>query len=120
MYAKYSSWMKNLKLDSHTAYGKCELYSKEMNEKFPELILVRGHYDCLLWGLREHWWLKDKNGTIIDPTYMQFISGGTYIELDESLPEPTGKCPQCGEYTYNNQSLHDECASKYMNYLNGV
>lgn len=79
----------------------------EMQQEFPELIRVRGHYiDCLL-GDRPHWWLKTKDGEIVDPTASQF-NPGDYEEFDESNPI-TGKCLNCGDYCYNHKCF---CSSE--------
>jgi len=120
MNKKYKNYIDGLNLNKNKAYGTCEIHSKKMKAIFPELVLVRGHYNCPLDGLSEHWWLKTEDGLIVDPTIVQFVPGFEYIELDESLPEPTGKCPNCGEYTFNNESLHEKCAKEYLAYLNSV
>lgn len=74
-----------------------------MLAEFPELTLVRGHYVCPIWGLREHWWLVDSAGVVVDPTAEQFPSKGwgEYIPLPDNAPEPTGQCMNCGEYCYD-------------------
>lgn len=114
---KYEQWIKDNVTNS---YGKCHEYCLEMQKVFPELQLVRGHYYCLIWGKREHWWLKI-NDTVVDPTKDQFPTKGTgnYIELDSNEPEPTGRCPNCGEYCYDNKYLcSDYCEKSYLVYLN--
>lgn len=60
----------------------------------PELILVRGHYHDPLWGEQAHWWTKDANGVINDPTARQFPSKGTgyYVEFDGMV-----SCAECGK-----------------------
>ena len=117
---KYQEYIIDLKMTYEKAYGKCEEYSKQMKEKFPELILTKGHYECAIWGSREHWWLQTKGGQIIDPTKMQFPSYGIceYIPWNKGDPIPTGKCPQCGEYTWNHESVHKECVDAYVAYCN--
>lgn len=117
---KYSKWIVNTINDT---YGKCEEYTQKMNDVFPELERVRGHYFCPIWGKREHWWLISSRGKIVDPTKNQFPSKGIgeYVQLDESMPEPTGKCPNCGEYVYeNNYFCCDNCEGTYMVYLQNV
>lgn len=116
----YQKYIANLKLTYSTAFGYCKPVCQEMNKVFPELKLVRGHYYDASWGERMHWWLVDPDGNIIDPTAIQFPSKGkgVYIPWDESQPEPTGKCRQCGEYTYNGQNIHDACFSAYLEYNN--
>jgi hypothetical protein len=101
------------------AYGKCAEVTIAMQATFPELRRVRGHYYCPVWGEREHWWLIDAEGEIVDPTAKQFPSGGLgeYVEWDESQPEPTGMCPNCGGHCYGGESVCSEkCGIEYVAY----
>jgi hypothetical protein len=114
---KYDDWISE---NVDETYGKCAELTLEMQEAFPELTRVRGHYYCYVWGEREHWWLLDEE-TVVDPSADQFPSKGTglYVPLDESQPEPTGKCPNCGDYCYTGKSLCSEnCEISYLAYLN--
>jgi len=105
---KYANWIQK-KLESNDPCGKCEKWCHEMIKVFPELKLQRGFYHCLIWGKREHWWLKDKNDEIIDPTIKQFPNTfGTYEKWIEGTPEPTGKCSNCGQYCYNDNYVCSE------------
>ena len=116
---KYTDWIKT-HLDMNCT-GKCKEYTELMLRAFPELQLVRGHYYCVAWGRREHWWLKDIDGNIIDPTKSQFPTKGygVYEEWDESLEEPTGKCPNCGSHVYNHKTFcNDICHDEFMASLN--
>lgn len=118
MMSEYEDWI----TDNVTKpYGKCAEYTEEMQKVFPELIKVRGHYYCIIWGERAHWWLKTINGVIIDPTKSQFPSNGTgkYVEHTEGSPEPTGKCVNCGKYIFDG-SYHcsDKCVSETVNFIN--
>lgn len=97
--------------------GTCKETTISMQEAFPTLTRVRGHYHCPVWGEREHWWLTDLNGLIVDPTKAQFPSGllGVYVPWDEGDPEPTGKCLNCGEYVYDSAShCNDSCRRAFM------
>jgi len=62
---------------------KCEVYSKKMNNFFPELILKSGFYIDQYWGRQKHYWLVTKDKVIIDPTAQQFPTKGkgSYIEI---------------------------------------
>ena len=102
----YDEW---ISANINETYGCCAEATLAMQAAFPELIRVRGEYLCWVWGSRDHWWLKTPDGTIVDPTKDQFPSKGVgeYQERDESQPEPTGRCPNCGEYCYNG----DYCCS---------
>ena len=118
MKQEYKIWIKQNVTET---YGKCAKITKEMQKVFPELSRIRGHYICPIWGEREHWWLIDKYENIIDPTRGQFpsLGYGTYKPWNEGDPEPTGKCPNCGGYCYNGDSVcSKECKVEYLAYLN--
>jgi len=117
----YQNWIdKNVEIPQNN----CESYSQDMLDTFPELIRVRGHYDEPCIGKRPHWWLKTKDGLIVDPTAEQFSGPKLYYfyeEWDESQPEPTGKCPNCGGYCYDGLYVcSDKCEKEYSDYINGV
>ena len=115
----YQEWIDEHYPDYESSYGKCAEATLDMQKVFPELTRVRGHYYCSSWGEREHWWLTDKDGNIVDPTARQFPTKGhgVYDPWDESQPEPTGICPNCGEYCYNNDTCCSEnCSREYAAY----
>jgi len=109
-------YIDSLKLTEQTAYGNCKTICKKVKEKFPELKLIRGYYRCFVWGKRMHWWLETQEGKIIDPTAIQFPSRGTgiYMPHNDSQPEPTGKCPHCGDYIYDGGYTHKECHDAFV------
>ena len=74
--------------------GKCKEMSQELVKADPSLTLVRGHYWCYMWGEQPHWWVKDKDGKIIDPTANQFPSKGSgeYVEFNGRV-----SCSECGK-----------------------
>jgi len=121
MKTQYKDWIeKNVEGDGH---GKCAEVTLAMQSAFPELVRIRGHYHCISWGKREHWWLVDSSGEVVDPTANQFPTKGAggYVEHDESQPEPTGMCPNCGGYCYNGSSVCDDyCERQYAAYLNSI
>lgn len=111
MIAKYKTWIAKNVIEKN---NKCVEVTKAMQEVFPELQRVRGHYHCCFDGKRPHWWLKTINNEIVDPTAEQFKSYpmGGYEEHDESLGEPTGRCMECGDmcfgtYTFCRQDCCD-------------
>lgn len=117
MKAIYKDWIDANVKDN--GYGQCQEMTIAMAIAFPELTRVRGHYYCYGWGEREHWWLITNEGEIIDPTAMQFPSKGigAYVPLDESLPQPTGMCPNCGGYCYNGgECCSESCHAAYVAY----
>jgi hypothetical protein len=60
----------------------------------PDLTLVRGHYYDAGWGEQPHWWCVAPDGTIEDPTKLQFPSEGRgiYVPFDGSV-----ECSNCGK-----------------------
>lgn len=120
----YQEWIdKNVPEDPT---GKCAEVTEAMQEVFPELNRVRGHYICPLCVFSStpifpHWWLVAPDGQVIDPTAAQFPSkgSGVYEPHDESEPEPTGKCHECGNYCYDgNFFCCENCEISYMAYMN--
>jgi len=113
---EYQQWIDAL---PERVTGQCAEHTLAMQAQFPELVRVRGHYDCPIWGEREHWWLKTAEGEIVDPTAKQFPTKGhgEYKEWDETQPEPTGMCPNCGGYAYDNKTCcSDKCHREYVAY----
>jgi hypothetical protein len=76
--------------------GKCKEMSEALVAENPVLRLVRGHYWEPMWNRDEpHWWCVNPDGEIIDPTRLQFPSGGIaefYTEFDG-----TCECANCGK-----------------------
>lgn len=74
--------------------GKCKEMSEAAVAADPTLTLVRGHYICPIWGEQAHWWCVRPDGTVLDPTALQFPSKGIgeYIPFDGFL-----ECAECGK-----------------------
>lgn len=120
MKSEYMVWITEY-LKNNDPKLRCKEATGDMKQQFPELIKVRGHVIGALNNTqRPHWWLIDPiTQEIIDPTESQFLMILKYIPHDETQPEPTGKCPNCGEYCYDYSSVcSDECAEEYKRYLN--
>ena len=114
MEEKYLNWINE---NVYESYGKCTDVTLQMSKVFPELKRIRGFYYCPIFGKREHWWLVDIYGNIVDPTKKQFPSGGVgvYEEWIEGSNEPTGKCPNCGGYCFNESyCCSQECHNEYV------
>lgn len=84
--------------------GKCKEMCEQAVKDDPTLTMKRGWYLCPWWGKQAHWWCVREDGTIHDPTALQFPSGGLgeYVEYDGTV-----ECEYCGEvveeekaYTY--------------------
>lgn len=113
----YESWIAEHYPTRESAYGRCADATEAMQRAFPELRRVRGHFICAAWGERQHWWLVTADGTIVDPTLAQFPSVGFYVPWAEGAMEPTGKCPNCGEFVYDSGTVcSDACADAYARY----
>ena len=88
--------------------GRCKELSEAAVSANPELTLVRGHYDCPIWGLQPHWWTVRKDGTVHDPSKRQFPSKGIgeYIPFSGII-----ECANCGK-----PMMEDEVGSAEGNY----
>jgi len=115
MKQKYQIWINKYTQNHHNIRGMCAQATKEMAKEFPELKRVRGFvHHILSTKPSEHWWLKDIDDNIIDPTSKQFGGIIEYTEWDEEQEEPTGKCHNCGNYCYNGQATcSDRCAKEF-------
>lgn len=80
--------------DNYIKYrGRCKEYCEQAVAEDPTLRLVRGYYYCPIWKSKEaHWWTERPDGTIHDPTRMQFPSEGMgdYQEFDGHI-----ECAEC-------------------------
>lgn len=118
--ADYIAWARaNVPADPT---GACLEVTLLMAAAFPELRRVRGHYHDAS-GTYPHWWLVTKDGAVVDPTSGQFpsLGGGEYVEHIEGDPEPTGKCLDCGGYTYNGDTFcSPECERATAAYMKRV
>lgn len=75
--------------------GKCKEFCDAAVAADPSLTLVRGHYFCPLWSRDEpHWWCTRPDGSIVDPTALQFPSKGhgIYTHFDGHV-----ECAECGK-----------------------
>lgn len=74
--------------------GHCKVLAEAAVANDPTLRLVRGWYHCPVWGAQQHWWTVRLDGSIYDPTAMQFPSGGLgkYDEFDGIIT-----CANCGK-----------------------
>jgi hypothetical protein len=98
--------------------GLCKELSESAAQADPSLTLVRGYYICEEFGKQPHWWTVKPDGSIFDPSCLQFPSGGTgtYIpftgdftccicgknvaEADVYSCELGGKDPLCSSECY--------------------
>ncbi len=74
--------------------GKCKEFCEALCKEDSSLTLVRGHYYDAGWGEQPHWWCVKADGTIVDPTALQFPSEGRgiYVPFDGSV-----ECDNCGK-----------------------
>lgn len=93
--------------------GKCKELSEEQVRINPSLRLVRGHYHCPIWGEQAHWWCVKPDGTIVDPSKLQFPSKGIgeYVEFNGKI-----KCAECNKEVMEEDAIFEGrygfCSSK--------
>lgn len=81
MTKKYREWIEATVPTIHYARGRCVTVAKSMQFLFPELRLCKGYYIEPGKTIKHpHWWLKNMEGAVIDPTIIQFEDGGKYLE----------------------------------------
>jgi hypothetical protein len=106
---KYAEWIETNVVDE--APGLCLEWSGLLCQVFPELSLVSGLVSIHLGGgsfeKKGHYWCRDSNGIIVDPTARQFDNISEYIP--EEIPVPSGFCQVCQSAVYKN----NECCSVY-------
>jgi hypothetical protein len=73
--------------------GTCKAASELAVAADSSLTLVRGHYICPFWGPQPHWWTTGPDGSVYDPTKLQFPSegAGEYVPFDGTVT-----CSECG------------------------
>jgi hypothetical protein len=93
--------------------GKCKPLAEAEIEKDSTLRLVRGYYYCPYWGKQQHWWTETPDGTINDPSKLQFPSAGhgEYVEFDGNIICEVCCKKQKEEYAYFMGS-HAYCSSE--------
>ncbi len=85
-----------------TYRGKCKELSEIAVTNDPSLKLIRGHYYCPLWNRNEpHWWTERPDGTIFDPSSLQFPSNGSGIYTPFN---GTVECSECGKKILENEA----------------
>lgn len=82
--------------------GKCKEMCEDAVCADPSLRLVRGHYFCPIWNSNQpHWWTVREDGTIYDPSALQFPSAGMgiYEEFNGMCT-----CAECGKKVSENEA----------------
>lgn len=87
--------------------GKCKEMSEAECQKDHTLTLVRGHYECPVYGSQPHWWCVTQTGEIVDPTVKQFPfpGAGTYVPFSGHV-----ECAECGK------EMEEDAARFEINY----
>jgi hypothetical protein len=91
----YDQWIANYIAKESFIRGMCKSACEEMKKVFPNLTLVGGKVLTIA-GEREHWWLLDENGQVVDPTRSQYEGEIDYIPWTPSMEIIIGKCMNCG------------------------
>ena len=121
MKEKYSIWIIKNYPTPESATLQCKEATLGMVKEFPELKRVRGMVHVKEpYGLNPtkcpHWWLITQEGEIVDPVVHQYPLGIVkYVQLDESLGIPTGKCINCGDFCYKNSCVCSEKCGEVLN-----
>jgi hypothetical protein len=111
----------NAQTDYMKYRGKCKEMAEEACLQDPSLAIVRGHYDCWMWGKQPHWWCVKPDGTVVDPSAKQFPSkgAGEYIEFDGMV-----ECAECGkqmhEHEAKTESRYAFCSTRCYGRFVGV
>lgn len=121
----YAHW-KTPPKPSTVARAQCLQFSERLQKKFPHLKLEKGWYvttDGEDDYPTEHWWTVDVDGTIVDPSKIQFHDqNGRYSPYDDhEFKAMIGRCPNCGNDIYEGEGsgglCSDECESSYAAYI---
>lgn len=73
--------------------GNCKQFCEQAILNDPSLRLVRGYYHDAFWGKQPHWWTERNDGSIFDPSKLQFPDkNGEYEEFDGFF-----ECSNCGK-----------------------
>ena len=87
--------------------GKCKLLCEQAVLDDPTLTIVRGYYHDAFWGRQEHWWCLRFDGSIYDPTKLQFPDqNGEYEEFSGVF-----NCKQC------DKEVTEDDGTVYGNYI---
>lgn len=121
---KYEAWIQEYVERTPFLRGQCDIATREMVAKFPELKRVGG-FVYPPWGREQHWWCLAPDGTILDPTREQYPGWCDlgYEAIDLSNPEeakrvPTGRCMDCGGDVYEHATFCNKtCEEKTRAYL---
>ena len=97
MIQRYQDYISKYHYSYELCYGKCHEAVRQMQKEFPELRTAVGYVFAGSWGDREHAWLVDVDGNIVDPTAKQFPGVGDYREWQAGDPVDVGPCANCGE-----------------------
>jgi hypothetical protein len=129
---KYLLWIEKYESENNIL-GKCKEACELMIKEFPELTITNGFVQSSLIDIEcdieegyEHWWCKDNEGNIIDPTRSQYrlVEPINYVEIDDNHPArnmPRKHCPNCGKYFYGDSYLcSEECELEYIEYTTGA
>ena len=127
MKKEYKDWVNQKYPNYQSALAKCVEAVKAMAKEFPDLSITNGFAHFLTCEPRMHWWCKDTEGNIVDPTghqYPEYLGSPImhYEEIDDNHDarryEQT-KCMNCGEYYYVKPDLkglihNKKCDREFM------
>lgn len=123
----YAEWIKQHYPTSREALGKCKEASHAMKAAFPELRVTNGFVHGPGFSDAMHWWCVATDGSIVDPTAIQYGGPILHEEIDDSHPARNfsqARCMNCGERYYATPELdgvmHTKaCEREFEEYMNG-
>ena len=87
--------------------GRCKELCEEALLNDPSLTIIRGYYHDALWGKQQHWWTVRQDGSIYDPSKLQFPDQNGEYEQFSGLCN----CEHCGK------EITEEEGTIYGNYI---
>ena len=115
----YRQFINNELMKNGSPENMCASWSQLMVEKFPELQRKRGWVyfrqdSTPNQSGTEHWWCEAKDGTIIDPSIMQYFPRFPvlYEPVGEDFEDPLGKCMNCGSWSFKSQGGNSGACSE--------
>lgn len=102
--------LEQIAADYKTFRGRCQELCAAEIAKDPTLTLVRGHYFEPRWPSdpkQPHWWCKRPDGTIVDPSVLQFPSGDKHVPQRYTEFNGVVECSNCGKEMKEEEASFD-------------
>lgn len=101
---RYASWITDyISRQRGNIVGMCRIACEDMRNEFPELVLTAGF--VVPGG--EHFWLTAPDGSVVDPTALQFTRIEEYRPFKPGDEVQVGRCMNCGWEIYRSVQTLD-------------